>query len=122
MSHVGMLRWSAPHNGYDDLDLRAIGDPTIPSGIPGGGDLLALVDACLATDDPDGDFATAHARIRTELGDAALVDAAAVFGNFQMMNRIAEGTGIPIARQVVEREVDTIRAIGLDRMLKSQHG
>ena len=118
MSHVGMLRWSAPHNGYDDLDLRAIGDPTIPSGIPGGAGLLALVDACLAS----GDLASAHDRIRSELGDAALVDAAAVFGNFQMMNRIAEGTGIPIARQVVDREADTIRAIGLERMLTSQHG
>ena len=113
-----MLRWSAPHNGYDNLDLRAIGDPTVPSGIPGGASLLALVDACLA----EGDLADAHDGIRTELGDACLVDAAAVFGNFQMMNRIAEGTGIPIPRQAIDRDAETIRAIGLERMLKSQHG
>jgi hypothetical protein len=111
-----MLRWSSEHMGYD-LDIRSIGDPALACGVPGGNALLGLVDALLA----DGDADAARARVRAELGDAGLMHAAGVFGNFQMMNRIAEGTGIPIPRQRIDAEADAIEAIGLDHMVKSQH-
>jgi len=103
-----------------ELDLRAIGDPSVPIGIPGGNALLRLVDACLTGDDDQRD--EAHRAVRDELGDDGLMHAAGVFGNFQMMNRIAEGTGIPIPRQRVEASMDIIRLIDAERMLKSQHG
>lgn len=103
--------------GYD-LDIRAIGDPDLACGVPGGNALLRFVDALLA----DGDADDARRALRTELGEDGLVHAAGVFGNFQMMNRIAEGTGIPIPRQRVADEADAITAIGLDHMVKSQHG
>ncbi len=92
MSHVGMLSSSAEYMGMD-LDLRSIGDPSIPSGVPGGNVLLRLVDACLIGD--EGDRQTARAAVRSELGDDGLMHAAGVFGNFQMMNRIADATGFP---------------------------
>ena len=102
-----------------DLDIRAIGDPTVPLGVPGGNVLLRLVDACLVGDE---DARTvARDAVREELGDHGLAHAAGVFGNFQMMNRIAEGTGIPLPRQRIEDNRELIHRIGLDRMLKSQH-
>ena len=102
-----------------DLDLRAIGDPWVPSGIPGGNALLRLVDACLVGGEDDR--VAARQEVRDELGDGGLVHAAGVFGNFQMMNRIAEGTGIPIPRQRIEASMDVIHLVGLERMLKTQH-
>jgi hypothetical protein len=112
-----MLSWSAEHMGFD-LDIRSIGDPAFACGVPGGNALLGLVDAVMA----DGDLAAAQKAVRAELGDGALVHAAGVFGNFQMMNRIAEGTGIPIPKQRIEASMDQIEAVGLHRMIKSQHG
>ena len=112
-----MLSWSAEHIGYD-LDIRAIGDPGFACGIPGGNALLGLVDAVLT----EGNLAAAHDAIRAELGDGALVHAAGVLGNFQMMNRIAEGTGIPIPKQRITASMDQIEAVGLQRRIKSQHG
>jgi hypothetical protein len=103
-----------------DLEIGAIGDPSIETGVPGGNALLALVDACMVgTED---DRTAARVAVREELGDDGLMHAAGVFGNFQMMNRIAEGTGIPIPRQRIDANRDVIGEIGLERMLKSQHG
>lgn len=114
-----MLSSSSEAYGYG-LDIAAVADPEVPSGVPGGGHLIAMVDAFLlgATTDQ----VKARRNLVEELGPAAFVDAAAVFGNFEMMNRIAEGTGIPIARQAIEREAETMRALGLHEILKSQHG
>ena len=114
-----MLRWSSEYMGYD-LDIRSIGDPALACGVPGGNALLELVDALLG--DGDGDADIARERVRAELGDAGLMHAAGVFGNFQMMNRIAEGTGIPIPKQRIEASMEQIEAVGLERMIKSQHG
>lgn len=113
-----MLSWSAEHLGYD-LDLRSIGDPSLACGVPGGNALLRLVDAAMAGPE---DLERAQAAVRSELGDGGLAHAAGVFGNFQMMNRIAEGTGIPIPKQRIDASRAEIEAVGLQRMIKSQHG
>ncbi len=80
---------------------------------------MQLVDSFLGGSDADRQ--AARRAIIEELGPAEFVDAAAVFGNFEMMNRIAEGTGIPVPPQMIDREAKLIRALGLDQMLKSQH-
>lgn len=59
--------------------------------------------------------------ILDELGSESLVDAAAVFGNFEMMNRVAEGTGVTVPPQVLEREAEMMKTLGLGDILKSQH-
>jgi len=59
--------------------------------------------------------------ILDELGSESLVDAAAVFGNFEMMNRVAEGTGVTVPPQVLEREAEMMKTLGLEDTLKSQH-
>ena len=111
-----MLRASALAFGYD-LNVAGIGDPSFPIGIPGGNELLAFVDVAIdgsAEDLPDSRTAVIEA-----LGPESLVDAASVFGNFEMMNRVAEGTGITIPPQVIERMKDTIDELGIDSLHKS---
>jgi len=110
-----MLRESAGAFGYD-LDLSVIRDPSLPVAIPGGTQLLALVDIVL--DVSSDSLTSVHAAIIDVLGPASLVDAAAVFGNFQMMNRVAEGTGIPISQQAIEREGEMVAELGLLNLLK----
>lgn len=115
MSHVRMLRASSLALDYE-LDVRAIGDPTLESGVPGGNALMQLVDAVLR--ESDVPVSDAQREIIETLGPEALVDAAAVFGNFEMMNRVAEGSGIPIPAQAIERQREDLELLGLDRFIK----
>jgi hypothetical protein len=110
-----MLRESALAYGYD-IDLRAIADPSIALGVPGGSILLRFVDA--VTGVSGGDLPEARQAVIEALGPEAFVDASSVFGNFAMMNRIAEGTGIPLAKQMEAREEELVDALGLDRLKK----
>ena len=103
-----MLRASADRFGYD-LDERVIADPSLPVGIPGGTELLRLVDAVLL----DREAATARADVVEALDEASLVDAAAVLGNFEMMNRVAEASGIPVSQQAVDRNAGLVEALGI---------
>ena len=109
------LRWSGEHLGYQ-IDLSGLVDRAVDVGVPGGHALINLVDAFTS----DDDIEAARGMVLNELGDEGLVDAAAVFGNFEMMNRVAEGTGIPIPPQAVEREAEMMKTLGLYEILKSQ--
>ena len=106
-----MLRESALAYGYD-IDLGAIADPSTPLGVPGGDTLLQFVDAIMGTSTVSP--SDARRTVIDELGPEALVDAASVFGNFAMMNRIAEGTGISLAKQTETREQSLIATLGLE--------
>lgn len=111
-----MLSSSAIAYGYD-LSIAAIGDPSIPVGVPGGDELLSFVDALM-----DGnlvDLKRAQAAVIDTLGSEGLVEASSVFGNFEMMNRVAEGTGIPVPAQAIDRMRDKIEELGLNSFLKS---
>jgi hypothetical protein len=111
-----MLSSSAIAHNYD-LDIAAIADPSLETGIPGGTQLLQFVDALFAGDSDD--LERAQASIISALGAESLVDAAAVFGNFEMMNRVAEGSGIPVSSQAVERMRDAIDELGMIGLQKS---
>ncbi len=80
----------------EEADYRGLADPASAesSTVPGAGALIGLVEASFFSNDEDG--AGARERVRKELGSDALVDAAAVIGNFERMVRIADGTGIPL--------------------------
>lgn len=106
-----MLRESSIAFGYA-LDIRAIADDSYESGVPGGDVLLPFVDSVMAGSDEDR--RAARAAIVDALGTESLVDAAAVHGNFQMMNRVAEGTGIPTPGASIQREWEMIEALGLN--------
>ena len=78
---------------------------------------MRFVDALIAVT-PD-ELVRSQEAIVDALGSESLVDAAAVFGNFEMMNRVAEGSGIPVASQSIERMRDTIDQLGIIALLKS---
>jgi hypothetical protein len=109
-----MLRGSATAFEYH-LNMASVRDPAIPSGVPGGNLLLRLVDAVLIQSEP---LAGVQSEIVTELGPESLVDAAAVFGNFEMMNRVADATGIPIPAAGIEREKALVDLLDLEAFLR----
>lgn len=109
-----MLRASAAAFEYD-VNVDAVRDPELPSGIPGGNLMLRFVDAVLAQTEPLGDI---HEAIIAELGPEALVDAASVFGNFEMMNRVAEASGIPVSAVAIDRHAELIDSMEIRHFLK----
>jgi hypothetical protein len=109
-----MLRESSSAFEYH-LDLDALRDPAIPTGVPGGNLLLRLVDAVLVGSEP---LHRIHDEIVAELGPEALVDAASVFGNFEMMNRVAEVSGIPVPQQGIDRNRDLIDRLDIGRFVR----
>jgi len=78
----------------EPVDLRAVTDATVASGVAHGEELLALADALVGED--AAALERARERLIAALGPAAFVDAAAVAANFERMVRIADGTGIPL--------------------------
>ena len=82
-----MLRWSGREQGVA-VDLA-----TMAVGLAHAGPLRAFA---LAATSPAADLealAAARGALRAAMGDAALVDAAAVVANFEMMTRLADCTG-----------------------------
>ena len=110
-----MLRASASAFEYD-LNIDAVVDPSQPTGIPGGTEILQFVDAVLEVGDRSAD--EARADLVEALDEPSLLDAASVFGNFEMMNRVAEASGIPIAQQSIDRNADLIEQLGISSFLK----
>ena len=108
-----MLRASPVAFGHT-VDVRAIADRSVDAGVPGSRVILDLVDAVFgANGAPE-----ARHNVLSELGEESFVDACAVYGNFSMMNRVAEATGIPAAGAAIEREAATINLLGLGSMMK----
>jgi hypothetical protein len=92
-----MLRASAIAGGLP-VDLRAIGDPTIDLGVPGGAPLLSFTDALI-----DGvGIGDARARLVAAVGEEGAVRAALTAGNFEMMNRVVDATGVPVPPSMAE--------------------
>jgi hypothetical protein len=103
-----MLRASATATDQEG-ELRAVQDPSADGAVDAAPELAALVDAIV-----EGDAAgatRARAALVAELGAEAVIDAAAVVANFEMMTRIADGTG---ARHETI-DADVARATGADR-------
>jgi hypothetical protein len=105
-----MLSWSIEETNAR-VELKSITEPSIDPLIPGGRELLAFVDAVLR----GGDIPGTRAAVITALGEKAAVDAAAVIGNFEMMNRIADGVGMPVGGGTRKHQSQLISDLGLDR-------
>ena len=106
-----MLRASAAATSQP-LDARAITDPAVDPLLPAGRLLLAFVDAVLGPAPLED--ATRRALL-AELGSSGLVDTAGVIANFQMMNRIADATGMPVGTGTLKRTREWRELLGLDR-------
>jgi hypothetical protein len=112
-----MLSWSIEETNAQ-IDLLPIatgeGDPLVP----GGPELIAYVNATLSGENTTlsgHDVAPARRAVVTALGPEAAVDAAAVIGNFEMMNRIADGVGMPVGPGTRKIMADVINDLELDR-------
>lgn len=107
-----MLRASSEAFGYE-VDIRAVTKPAIESGIPHGALLLGFVEAVLKR----GDAEPSRRDLVEALGSDGLMAAAGVIGNFSMMNRIADATGIPVGKGSLARTLDVRESLGLDRFM-----
>jgi hypothetical protein len=106
-----LLRESSKAKGeaYDlNLLTGAKGDGNIPQGAL----LVAFAEAVLDSDDRR--LAEIRKAIRVEMGDAALVDAAAIVATFNAIDRVADATGIPIEDGRAASTADFRAALGIN--------
>ncbi len=107
-----MLRASARATG-DAVDLTAIVDDEAgDGGIPHGNLLKAFAEATLGDDETK--LTDTRRRARDALGDAALVDAAAVIANYSALDRVADATGIPLEPAKETGTADLRVELGID--------
>jgi hypothetical protein len=85
-----MLRWSSTRTG-SPADLTALAEGVVDGGLPFGRELVAFAEAIGGGD--DGALVTARGALVAAAGTEFMVDAAAVAANFEMMTRVADGTG-----------------------------
>ena len=79
----------------NEVDLHLVtGEVSDNGGIDHGKSLVNFVEAFVSRD--EAVLETARSTLHREIGPEAMVDAAAVAGNFQRMARIADATGIPL--------------------------
>ena len=107
-----MLRASSETFGYE-VDIRAVTNPAIESGIPHGALLLGFVEAVLTR----GDAEALRRELVEAVGSDGLMAVAGVVGNFSMMNRIADSTGMPVGKGSLARTADVRESLGLDRFM-----
>ena len=108
------LRVSGEHTG-NDYDLGAVtGDGSVDAAIPHGDLLVAFAEAVCDRD--DARTAETRAALLDALGEAALVDAAAVIAGFNAFPRVADATGIPLEREKAEITASMRAELDLDAL------
>jgi len=105
-----MLSWSA-HKTDREVDLAAIGKPSLDPLLEGGRALVDYVASGLGADDH---LLRSYAALTDELGSMATTRAAAVLAAFEMFNRVADGIGVPVTRARREKSVRAISELGLE--------
>lgn len=83
------------------------------TGIEASAELTAFADAVIKGTDADRDAALEA--LVGAVGVEGAVDTAAVIANFQMMNRIADATGIPLDTPTQIASLDLQEALHLER-------
>ena len=73
--------------------------------------MIAFADAAVARSRA---VSESRDRVQKALGDAGVVDAAAIIANFQRMVRIADGTGIPLDAPVDLLSADIRHELGIN--------
>jgi hypothetical protein len=103
-----MLSWSSAAT-RQDLDLAAVADGRPGVGLEYGDVLLRFAGACAGTDAVE--LAAARAALIRETDESFMVDAAAVAANFEMMTRLADGTGAAMPAERLERSAEAIEVM-----------
>src|SRR5688572_19947861 len=100
------------------VELSAVNAPDgRDAGVAHGARLLAFTDAVMGSD--DGVLASARAALRAVLSDEAFVDVCAVVGAFNVVDRIADATGIPLDAGMAAMSADVRKELGLARFASS---
>ena len=89
-----MLSWSSIKSGTP-ADIAAIADGGGDAGLANGAELVAFTDAAAGVD--DAALVAARSALVAAAGQTFMIDAAAVVANFEMMTRVADGTGARFA-------------------------
>jgi hypothetical protein len=89
-----------------------LGSTAEDGGVPHGALLVEFAEAVL--DGDDARLSKARAVMRDTLGANALVDAAAVVGFFNAIDRVADATGIPLDPERVGQTADLRAQLGID--------
>jgi len=89
-----------------------LGTAAAGGGVPHGAILVDFAEAVLG----DNDERASRARIALSerLGDAALVDAAAVVAFFNAIDRVADASGIPLDPERIDLTADLRAQLGID--------
>ncbi len=96
------------------MDLKAItSDGAGDGGVPHGSLLTGFAEAVLGDD--EAGLIALRERVRDTIGDAALVDAAAVVANYSALDRVADATGIPLEAAKEAGTADLRAELGIDR-------
>ena len=109
-----MLSWSSSETGQH-IDLAAVADGRPGVGLEHGDALVRFASACGGTD--DGELARVRAALIAETDEAFMVDAAAVAANFEMMTRLADGTGAVLTEERLKRAAFQIETMGAANMV-----
>ena len=88
-----LLRASGESEGAE-IDLSAIHGAAGDGGIEHGARLVAFTEAVMGSDEEA--LRRERTALREVLSDEAFVDTAAVIGSFNIVDRIADATGIPL--------------------------
>ena len=113
-----LLRASGEAQG-ERVELAGVTGDAVPEGVRAGAELAAFAEAIVRGE--AAPIAAAREAVVSALGEAAMVDAAAVAGNFQRMVRVADGTGIPLDKPVALVSADIREALGLDTFANAVH-
>ena len=96
------------------VDLSAVNGPTgDDGGVAHGVRLVAFVDAVMSGD--DAALVRERAALRSKLTDEAFVDTCATVGAFNVVDRIADATGIPLDAGMAAMSVAVRAELGLSR-------
>jgi hypothetical protein len=100
------------------VDLSAVNAPDgRDAGVAHGAKLLAFTDAVMGGD--DAALARERRALRSVLSDEAFVDACAVIGAFNVVDRIADATGIPLDAGMAAMSRDVRAELDLARFASS---
>ncbi|MDA0240973.1 MAG: hypothetical protein O3A84_13240 [Proteobacteria bacterium] len=97
----------------DEYNIQAImGDTDVESGIPASKELSAFAEAMCGMNTATMD--ETRAAVVDILGEAAMLDAAAAVGAFNIFPRVADATGIPLEEMKVEPTAAIREQLGLE--------
>lgn len=116
-----MLSWSS-HQSETEVDLGAVAVGYGDAGLPLGSELLRFATAAATTRGDLTEMGEARDALVASGGEAAMVDAAAVAANFQMMTRLADGTGARYPAARLDEMAPTIARMGAGEMASRRVG